>query len=601
MLWITISRDTLTYNSRKKLLFQACCLRNLLRIYPTLYIIIKVGEVTVISFIRKYIFKNSDKNPAAPHIFLIVMFYATATFGYYSLFFPGDLYLRLPLNILVVASYVLLERSSISNERLAFLSPTLLVTFITIGAVVLGGDFLIFTYTIGGAMISLTYMKPKGLMVYIVLISTVQAFFLIVLNRNMLGANFTMAQNYVNFLTMIGLSLIIFVFCRLYTTASLAKSAFLSNMSHEIRTPMNAIIGMTSIAKTSDDITKVHQALDKIEDASSHLLGIINDVLDMSKIDSGKFELLLEDFSFEKMIQRVINVTSFRVDQKRQRLTINIDNNIPPVLVGDDQLLVQIITNLLGNAVKFTPEGGFIYLNAKLLEEVEGLCTIQIDVKDTGIGIRPEKQKYLFRAFQQAETNTTRKFGGTGLGLSITKGIVEMMHGRIWCESVPGEGATFAFVVKMKRGNPENIAEPPVSNFAEEGAEQGLPSFKDKCILLVEDIEINREIVCALLEPTEITIVCAENGAEALRLFRESPEKFHMIFMDIQMPEMDGYEATRRIRSLDLPEAKAIPIIAMTANAFREDIEQCLKAGMNGHVGKPLDIDEVLNVVKENV
>ena len=555
----------------------------------------------MIPIIQKYIFRDSNKNITAPHIFLILLFYLLASSMYYVLFFREELYFRLMLSVIMIVVYVILERSPINTERLAFLSPTALITLITVGAVYFGGDFLIYIYSIGGAMISLTYMKPKGLAIYIVLISVVQAFFLIVLNRNMLGVNFTMAQNYVGFLTMIGLNFIIYFFCKSYTKAFLAKGAFLSNMSHEIRTPMNAIIGMTAIGKASNDIAKIHQTLSKIEDASTHLLGIVNDVLDMSKIDSGKFELFTEEFNFEKMIQRVITVISFHVDEKGQDFTVNIDDNIPSVLVGDEQRLAQIITNLLGNAVKFTPEGGSIFLNAELLEEIGGFCTIRIEVKDTGIGISPEQQKNLFRAFQQAETNITRKFGGTGLGLSITKSIVEMMDGKVWCESNLDEGAAFIFVIQMKRGCFKNLTEALDSKPMDEAAEDGPVIYKNKCILLAEDVDINREIVKALLEPTEIMIICAENGAEALRIFSESPEKFNMIFMDVQMPEMGGYEATRRIRALDFPKAKTIPIIAMTANVFREDIEQCLKSGMNGHVGKPLDIDEVLNVIKENI
>ena len=561
----------------------------------------------MISFVQKYIFGSVDKNVNAPHIFLILLFYVVASSMYYMLFFPDDLLMRLVLSLIMIIAYVFLERSPLNSGYLAFLSPTILIVLITFGAVKFYGDFLIFTYTIGGALVSFTYMKPKGLVTYIILISAVQAFFLIARGLNLLGASFTMAQNYVGFLTMIGINLIIYVFCKSYARASQAKGNFLSNMSHEIRTPMNAIIGMTAIGKSSNDIAKVHYTLDKIEDASTHLLGIINDVLDISKIDSGKFELSLEDFNFERMIRRVINVISFRVDEKGQNFTVDIDKNIPPVIFSDEQRLAQIITNLLGNAVKFTPKNGAICLNVKLLEEANDFCTIQIKVQDSGIGISQEQQKNLFKAFQQAETSITRKFGGTGLGLSITKSIVEMMNGKIWVESELDKGATFIFVVNMKRGNPKNIAEPldtmPIGKIPDDDKipEDDPVIFKDKCILLAEDVEINREIVKALLEPTQISIISAQNGAEALHIFTESPEVFDMIFMDVQMPEMGGYEATRRIRSLDFDKAKTIPIIAMTANVFREDVEQCLEAGMNGHVGKPLDIDEVISVIKENI
>ena len=373
-------------------------------------------------------------------------------------------------------------------------------------------------------------------------------------------------------------------------SASRAKSAFLANMSHEIRTPMNAIIGMVAIGKSASDTARKDYCFAKIENASQHLLGVINDILDMSKIEANKFELSPEEFNFEKMIQSAVNVINFRVDEKQQQLAVHIDNAIPKTLIADDQRLTQIITNLLGNAVKFTPEHGFISLDALFFGEENGLCTIEIAVSDTGIGISPEQQKHLFNSFAQAESNTSRRFGGTGLGLAISKSIVEMMNGTIRVQSEPGKGSTFSFTVQVKKSAPaDDTADDP------SGIKPDITGlFEGRRVLLVEDMEINREVVMALLEPTRLEIDCAENGVEAVRKFSGAPEKYGLIFMDVQMPEMDGYEATRRIRALDLPNAKTIPIIAMTANVFREDVEKCMKAGMNSHVGKPLDFDEVL-------
>ena len=373
------------------------------------------------------------------------------------------------------------------------------------------------------------------------------------------------------------------------------KSEFLSNMSHEIRTPMNAIIGMVSIAKSTDDFERKNYCLMRIENASMHLLGIINDVLDISKIENGKFELSPVIFDFSKTLQRVADVVKSRADEKEQTITIHIDTSIPSMLLGDDLRLSQIITNLIGNAVKFTPEHGSISLNTKLLSEENGICTIQFEVTDTGIGINPEEQARLFQPFTQAESGTARKYGGTGLGLSISKRIVEMMGGSIWVNSEPVKGSTFSFTVQMNRSGEKNQALEPQ---AEEKCADITGLFEGRDILLAEDVEINREIVAALLEPTQLMIDYAENGAEAVRMFKESPEKYEMIFMDVQMPGMDGYEATRTIRSFDIPQAKTIPIIAMTANVFREDIEKCLEAGMNDHIGKPLDFHEVLEQLK---
>ena len=504
-------------------------------------------------------------------------------------------------------------------------------------------------------------------------------------------------------------------------TASKAKSNFLSNMSHEIRTPLNAIIGMTAIGKASNIIEKKDDAFYKIEGASNHLLGVINDILDMSKIEANKLQLSNAKFEFEKMLQKVANVVNFRVDERRQKFYVTIGSDIPRLLTGDDQRLSQVITNLLGNAIKFTPEGGTVRLDAQVLSMEDSLCRLQISVEDTGIGITAEQKARLFQSFEQAEIDTSRKFGGTGLGLAISKRIVELMGGTIWVESEFGKGAKFLFTVALQRAEeapkplPDQVAvwqnirifaassEPEICNFfmdfAEnrgiactvvQSAEEALAALQkndryDTCfldwelpgmngvelaekmgaevegtslviihsstdwsaieeraysagienfllkplfpstvvaminaragfggpvsqehtpyhaedfsgysILLAEDIDLNREIVQALLEPTCLDITCAVNGVQARDIFAATPDKFDLIFMDIQMPEMDGFEAARSIRALDVPQAKTVPIIAMTANVFREDIDKCLEAGMNGHVGKPLDLDEVM-------
>jgi len=510
--------------------------------------------------------------------------------------------------------------------------------------------------------------------------------------------------------------------------ASRAKGEFLANMSHEIRTPMNAIIGMTSIAESSDNIERKDYAIGKIRDASIHLLGIINDILDMSKIEAERLQLSPVAFDFEEMLKRVVNIVNYQIVLKHQSFSVFIDKHIPDILVCDDQRLAQVITNLLSNAIKFTPDHGAISLRAELQSETENHCVVQIEVTDTGAGINKEQQSRLFSPFEQAESSTARKYGGTGLGLTISKSIVELMGGKIGINSKIGEGSQFIFTIQAEKPSGEKSETPIpvrsvnktntrilivdddedartyfsdiVSRFGiifdvaangEEamkllgkgnsydiyfidwkmpgmdgleltrrireldegksfitmvssiewsdietdaknaGVDSFLPKpifpssivdcinkccgfdmvnearkadagqtdcFKGNRVLLVEDVEINREIVMALLEPTMLEIDCAENGSEAVRIFMEHSEKYDMIFMDLQMPEMDGYEATHRIRNMDFAKAKEIPIIAMTANVFQEDIEKCRAAGMNGHLGKPLDFGEVLNLLR---
>jgi len=386
-------------------------------------------------------------------------------------------------------------------------------------------------------------------------------------------------------------------------SANRAKSAFLANMSHEIRTPMNAIIGMVSIGRTTEDVAKKDNCFEKIEVASTHLLGVINDILDMSKIEANRFELSKAEFSFRKMIDRVVDVITFRISEKRQKLVVRIGETVPVILFGDDQRLAQVITNLIGNAVKFTPDEGTIRLGAKLIEERNGVCTIHISVTDTGIGISPEQHARLFKAFSQAEASTTRKFGGTGLGLTISKDIVEMMGGRIWVESSLGEGSTFHFTVQLRRSYKKqgkgDLRKRKRGKKNNSESQKPTENLSDHRILLVEDVEINREIMLELLKPTQLTIDCAVNGAEALSMFKAEPDLYDMILMDVQMPEMDGYDATTSIRALDTPKAKEVPIIAMTANVFREDVEKCLRVGMNSHIGKPVNISEVMEILHE--
>jgi len=380
--------------------------------------------------------------------------------------------------------------------------------------------------------------------------------------------------------------------------ANRAKSIFLSNMSHEMRTPLNAIIGMTAIGRASKDLKRKNYAFDKVDDASKHLLGVINEVLDMSKIEANKLELSLIDFHFKTMLHRACDVINMRAGEKHLNFSVNIDPAIPSILYGDDQRLAQVVANLLSNAVKFTPANGTINMDVTLQKEDDDLCTLQFDITDTGIGIDPEHQERLFQPFQQAESSTMRKYGGTGLGLAISKNIITMMGGDISFTSTPGIGSTFTFTVQAKRV--ANDSHHSDKNNEDTALTDDIHDiFKGYAVLMAEDVEINCEIVMSLLEPTGIAIDCAYNGEEAVQMFTANPDKYDIIFMDLQMPVMDGYEATRLIRSLPAPNAQSIPIIAMTANAFREDVESCMQANMNAHISKPLDVQVIIQRLRE--
>jgi signal transduction histidine kinase/CheY-like chemotaxis protein len=372
-----------------------------------------------------------------------------------------------------------------------------------------------------------------------------------------------------------------------------AKSEFLSRMSHEIRTPMNAIIGMTTIAKKSHDLARIEYCLDKIIGASHQLLGVINDILDMSKIEAGKFEISLREFNFEAMLQNVFTIINVKIEERQQRFIFDCEETFSRALISDEMRLAQVIINLLGNAVKFTPEEGSVTLKIRLLpgNGKDAGDLLRFEVKDTGIGVTQEQKARLFQSFEQADGSITRRFGGTGLGLAICKKIVNLLGGEIWVESTPGEGSDFIFEIPVTWGGGITAA---LEKPREDAAPKNL-NWADKRILIAEDIEINREIMESLLEETSVRMEFALNGREAVEKYTSRSSEFHLILMDMQMPELDGMSAARLIRESGLPNSRTIPIIAMTANVFYEDIQQCLVAGMNDHVAKPIDVDVLLD------
>jgi len=385
--------------------------------------------------------------------------------------------------------------------------------------------------------------------------------------------------------------------------ASRSKSEFLSRMSHEMRTPMTAIIGMTTIAKKAQSEEKIADCLEEIEGASKHLLDVINNVLDMSKIEANKFEINSVPFNFKKMVYNAANVLSFRIEEKNQKLSIEIDDNIPQNIVSDEFRLTQVITNLLANAVKFTPGEGTITLRAVYCKDTSDRFLLRVEVEDNGIGVSPEEKDRLFDAFEQADGGTSRKYGGTGLGLAICRQIIEMMDGEIRVDSEPGKGSTFIFTIPLLthaelQNDTEITGKSKLHDTDNEMSSALIPDgqFEGMHILIVDDVDINRDIISSILEDTGVKTDFADNGLKAVRMFNSNPFKYSMILMDIQMPEMDGYTATKLIR--DSREGKNIPIIAMTANVFKEDIEACGAAGMDSHLGKPIDVDSLFKELK---
>lgn len=374
--------------------------------------------------------------------------------------------------------------------------------------------------------------------------------------------------------------------------ASQAKGDFLARMSHEIRTPLNAIIGMTYVAKKAESKTDTENAINQIETASSHLLDLVNDILDMSKIEAGQLELVCESISLSDTMKEIISSISPRCKERGINFIADVSSIPKTAVLGDKMRLKQILFNLLDNSIKFTPEGGKITFSAKCTDDSEKRESILFSVNDEGIGISSDKIDDLFNAFEQTDKTIATNYGGTGLGLSISQNLVEQMGGKIEVDSRVGKGSNFYFELDFEKDF-SPIRAVTVSTLDS-------LDFTGKTMLLAEDIEINRVIISELLKDTNLNIEEAVDGVEAVKMFEESPLSYYdLIFMDIQMPNMNGYDATNKIRAMQREDSGTIPIIAMTANAYKEDIDKSRAAGMNEHLAKPIMLDRLMEILSE--
>ena len=381
--------------------------------------------------------------------------------------------------------------------------------------------------------------------------------------------------------------------------ANVAKSAFLSRMSHEIRTPMNAIIGFDKLSLRDENLspeTKDH--LQKIDESAEHLLSLINDVLDMSRIESGRMVLKKEEFSLGAILDQINTLVTSQCSDKGLTYECRVLNKMDDRYIGDDLKLKEILLNILSNAIKFTEAPGSVTLSVEKTAGFEKQTTLRFCIKDTGIGMDKDYIPKIFDAFTQEDDSRKNRYGSTGLGMAITKNLVEMMNGTIDVESEKGVGTEFAVTVTFKNaggsGEMTGAAEQSAAGSMKQAALQG------RCLLLAEDIDMNAEIMMDILEMEGIAAERAENGRVALEMFEKSaPGRYSAILMDIRMPEMDGLEATEAIRALDREDAKRIPIIALTANAFDEDVKMSLQAGMNAHLSKPVDPDHLFRTLGE--
>ncbi|MBQ9480421.1 MAG: response regulator [Selenomonadaceae bacterium] len=382
-------------------------------------------------------------------------------------------------------------------------------------------------------------------------------------------------------------------------SGSRAKTAFLSSVSHEIRTPMNAIIGLNHIALENPNLPpETREQFKKIGASAKHLLSIINDILDVSRIESGRTVLKNEEFAFNNVIEQVNVIIGSQCRDKGLIYDCRAQAVANDFYIGDSVKIKQVLINILGNAVKFTPKGGTVTLQIEKTAEFDRKTTLKFTIKDTGIGMSEDYIPKIFDAFSRENDSAQNQYGSTGLGMAITKGIVDLLNGQISVESTKGVGTTFTVVITLTRAEPDAAAHPPAQETID--IPISTADLNGRRILLAEDVEVNAEIIKEVLKMRGMLVEHAENGQIAVDMFSAQPSGYYdAILMDMQMPVLNGLEATKRIRSLDRTDAKKIPIIALTANAFDEDVQRSMQAGMNSHLSKPIEPDTIYRTLEK--
>ena len=546
------------------------------------------GEA-MISFIVNKIFAGKIRSEIAPYGFIAISIFAViSTVVYFGMLDTVPFLVRTVITLLMYITFVGLERSNLRTTHVAFLSPFIMVALLTLGAVYFDGDVLLFELTIAGAMFSLAYMRPKGLLWYALGIGALQGVFLFVFDFNLVGGNLSQTFSYV---AVVVINVTIYYFCRAYAKAARAKDVFLSHVSHEIRTPISAVLGMSEIRLKDEDLTPAQEeSFSRIYNQSNLLLRIINDILDFSKLQAGKMPILAKEYKLLTLLNSVIHphYTNTDIDFK-----FDIDPNAPRTLIGDTMRIQQVLVNLLSNAFKYTQAG---HVKLTLVAERKSQTLLHFTIEDTGIGMTDTQLKDIYTSYTRFNESMKGNAAGTGLGMCIVQKLVHLMGGSIHIVSELGKGTTIHITIPQTPVGDSVLGEAVAKSIGEAQVEKPpTPEAKKAAldVLVVDDLEMNLFVTRGLLELHGINVDTCESGQEAINKARAG-KVYDIIFMDSMMPNMSGTQALHSLRDIGY----TAPVVVLTADAIAGAKEKYLQSGFDGFLSKPIDRALLLEVLQ---
>jgi len=556
----------------------------------------------MISFLQKHVLGGVGENANAPHILIVFFIYTAFSISYYILSGPQYMLAWLITCVLFNSSFILLHRSRLSADILSFLAPATALGILSTHAAFFGNNYQIFLLTIGGAMISLTYMKPKGMALYISITTALQLFFLLGLNRNLMGESFAMSNNYANLIFAVCLNSIVYFFCVIYSKLFKAKGVFLSNTSHEIRTPVSAVLGISEIMLQKKDMSpETEEAFARIHNSSKLLLGIINDVLDFSRLEEGKLSILKKRYDLAGVISSVAHPHYAYMGNKDIKFNVDIDKNLPMFLIGDALRIEQIVMNLLSNAFKYT-EQGTVDFELKFVAHKEDGIALLFTIRDTGIGMTQKQLETVFNDYTRFHEQEKSNIGGTGIGMSIVNKLIKLMNGQIRMQSAVGKGTTVVVSIPQKIASKEVLGADNVArlkNFEYANSEDNKFSFTPEPmpygkVLLVDDIETNLYVAKGLLAFYDLNVETCNDGYETLEKIKQGAT-YDLVLMDYMMPVMNGTQTMEEMRKLGYKGA----IVVLTANAIAGSKEKYIDSGFDGYLSKPIITEELNGILVE--